>query len=98
LASEYDKWPAWKMTAARLVIATSQMVNTLLLGFPDETISGRCGRALKTGRAKEFAIYLSEVIDFFFETFFNETDHCFNAVKDYENFNQRPEVWRWHHG
>lgn len=78
-----------------LALAFDQFVNAVALGDPDESISGRCGRALATGRPKWFVPFLARHVDWIFRTFFGEADHVKNAVEPDERPHEK-ELWRWH--
>lgn len=58
----------------RVLIAIDQLVNTLIGGNPDETLSSAAYRAEKEGR---FWGFWRPVIDFLFRPF--QKNHCFNA-------------------
>lgn len=58
----------------RVLIAADQLVNALIGGNPDETLSSAAYRAEKEGR---FWGFWRPVIDFLFRPF--QKDHCFNA-------------------
>jgi len=49
-----------------VALALDQFINALLLGDPDDSISGRVGRAERTGKPKWFVPYLASFIDFLF--------------------------------
>lgn len=67
-----------------LLIATSQAVNTVLGGYPDEMLSSRAYR--------EQWYVLQFFIDWFF-SFFGQEDHC---RKCYEREKQRIDSPRFH--
>lgn len=77
-----------------LALAWDQLANVILLGDPDDSISGRCGRALKSGKPKWWVIYLAKHIDWMFFVLFREVDHCMNAVEEGEKYDY--ELWCWH--
>lgn len=59
-----------------LLIALDQLLNTLLWGNPDETISSRLGKARRRGN--RVAGVLCAVIDFV------DRDHCRTAIEEDE--------------
>lgn len=73
----------------RNLIALDQSANTLLGGFPDETLSARCGRKIKTQPFKA----LAKVIDFIFYPF-QGPNHCVNAYKKEKEMYQFPKEYR----
>lgn len=79
----------------RLLLALDQLANVLLLGFPDESISGRLGRAHMSGRPKWYAQYGKVLVDWIFSPF--EKDHCVASVEFEDNFDKRFELWCWHY-
>jgi hypothetical protein len=84
-----------KLTIYRILLGFDQLLNVFLLGFPDESISGRTGRAMATGRPKWFVPRLYRFLNWLFAKFGDDL-HCENAVEYEENFNKRIEVWRWY--
>jgi hypothetical protein len=84
-----------KLTIYRIFLAIDQLLNVFLLGFPDESISGRTGRAMATGRPKWFVPYVHRFINGLFDLL-GENHHCESAVEPEENFNERLELWRWY--
>lgn len=76
-------------------IAFDQLLNTLLLGHPDETLSSRLGRSI--GCERYFWVgWLRHTVDFLF---FFEENHCRNAIMPLEQQNFRElvdyELWSW---
>lgn len=57
-----------------LLIALDQFANTLLGGFPDETISSRMGKQIAAGKCKLCKL-TCWVLDLF------EKDHCKNSIE-----------------
>ena len=49
-----------------LALALDQFINAILLGDPDDSISGRCGRAMESGKPKAFVIPLAKLVDYLF--------------------------------
>jgi hypothetical protein len=77
-----------------LALSADQFANAVLLGDPDESISGRCGRAMASGKPKVFVVPLSKFIDFIFLIIFREKDHVKNAIEP-EEFPHEKELWSW---
>jgi hypothetical protein len=77
-----------------LALAFDQFINALLLGDPDESISGRTGRAIASGRAKWFVKPLGCYIDFIFSLLFGEKEHVKNAIEPEEKPHLK-ELWSW---
>jgi hypothetical protein len=77
-----------------LALAFDQFVNALLLGDPDESISGRTGRAIASGRAKWWVKPLATHIDWMFCYIFGEKNHVANAIEPEEKPLER-ELWSW---
>jgi len=82
-----------KQYAYNLALSLDQFLNTILLGDPDESISGRCGRAILSNKPKFWVPMLARVIDLFFYVTFNERDHVLNAVEPEETHEK--ELWSW---
>jgi hypothetical protein len=77
-----------------LALSFDQFVNTILLGDPDESISGRCGRAIESGHPKWFVLPLAFLIDLLFLMVFGEEDHVKNAIEPEEQPHEK-ELWSW---
>lgn len=77
-----------------ILLGADQMLNAFLLGDPDEGISGRCGRAMVSGRPIFFVPYLAKVIDWFARVLTGEVNHCLNAI-EHEEFPMEKELWSW---
>ena len=73
----------------RNVIALDQAVNALLGGFPDETLSARCGRKIEHQPYKAFA----KVIDVIFYPF-QGPNHCVNAYAKEKALYQFPKEYK----
>lgn len=80
--------------AFNLALTFDQAVNVILLGDPDDSISGRCGRALLSGKPKWWVKPLSMHVDWMFDFIFNEKNHCLNSVEEGEKYEK--ELWCWH--
>lgn len=77
-----------------IALAFDEFANAILLGDPDDTISGRCGRAIQSGKPKWFARMLAPVVDFIFLHCFDQVDHCKNAIDPNDSLDG--ELWKWY--
>lgn len=77
-----------------LLLGSDQFLNVLLLGDPDESLSGRTGRAILSGRPKWFVIGFEKSIDKLAYVLVGEIDHCKNAVEPEERPLEK-ELWSW---
>lgn len=59
--------------ALNVLIAIDQLVNAILFGDPDETLSSRIGKNAEKGH--KFSIFMSKVLDWF------EKDHCKKSME-----------------
>lgn len=71
----------------QLLIAIDQLLNTLLAGYADETLSARAWRMSEKKRRWEV---LRKVID---GIFFWEDEHCFNAYLSEKGRKHFPEYY-----
>jgi len=69
-----DTLAPWGTFAFRLLLSIDQLINVLLLGFPDESISGRLGRAHQSTRPKWFARYGKRFVDWLFHCLFGNQE------------------------
>jgi len=80
-----------------LLLAVDQILNTLLLGHPDETISSRLGRSIENERY-EWVKRLRIGVDYVFDKL-GDPEHCKNSVMPLEQENFRTmtdyEIWSW---
>lgn len=77
---------------SQLFIAVDQLLNVLLFGFADETLSARSYRAKSKGRI--FGSFMLPIIDalFFWQKQTNDKGHCYNAyLKEKEKRGLPPE-------
>ena len=78
-----------------ILLSLDQLLNTLLLGHPDETLSSRLGRAM----GKERYVWVKWLRVFVDTLFFFDKDHCKNSVMPLEQQNFRTvvdyELWSW---
>ena len=77
-----------------LGLGLDQFINVLLLGDPDESLSGRMGRALISGAPKWWVIPAAKVLDSVVLALFGERNHCLNAVEQEERPKEK-ELWSW---
>lgn len=73
----------------QVLIALDQLLNALLFGFADETLSSRCYRADRDG--KVFGRMFRPVID---TLFFWQERHCHQAYLEEVNRRQYPKHFR----
>ena len=60
-----------------ILISVDQMINTLLAGNPDETISSRMGKLNRAGKCKP-CTFICKILSRF------DKRHCFNSIEDDE--------------
>lgn len=80
-----------------LILGLDQFINVLLLGDPDESISTRTSRSLRTGKPKWWVYTLAGVIDFLFYNplWKAEKDHVMNSFEPDEK--AKKELWKWYY-
>lgn len=79
-----------------LAIAADQNMNTVWLGHPDETISSRTGRAIRSGKPKWYIKYLLHpFVDRAAQVFGDQPNHCIRAIEEDRVSRDRYEVWSW---
>lgn len=76
-----------------VALGLNQFTNVLLLGDPDESLSGRLGRAYLSGRPKWWVTPLMRLNDAAWLLFSGERDHSVNAV-EFEEAKEK-ELWSW---
>jgi len=59
------------------LIALDQMANTILGGYPDETISSRMGKCVKSNNCK-FCGFICKILDIF------DKGHCEKSIENDE--------------
>ena len=72
-----------------ILIAIDQLINTLVGGYPDETLSASAYLGEREG--KIYGRIFRPVIDFLFWPL--QRDHCRRAFEAEFNFSQRPRPW-----
>jgi len=71
---------------SNVLIGVDQLVNTILFGWPDETLSARCGRL---GHRYPYKFW-KVIIDFIFHPF-QGPNHCVNAnIKELARYQSPP--------
>jgi hypothetical protein len=66
-------------------LGVDNAMSALLLGDPDECISSRLGKAKIAGSKLG---HVADAVDLVAEEFFDDVDHCFNAIEYDEGKNQ----------
>jgi hypothetical protein len=75
----------------QILIALSQLGNSILGGYADETMSSRAYRTEQKG--KFFGKFFRPIIDWLFETLFNDAFHCENSYVSEKLMRQvHPEI------
>lgn len=92
-----DDLGPWGTYMFRLLLSIDQFINVIFAGFPDESLSGRLGRAFETGKPKWFALIGKRFVDWLFLALFGERNHCVNAMEPEDRFENRPEFWKWYY-
>lgn len=78
-----------------ILISIDQFVNVFpFLGDPDETISARIGRAIKSGRPRFFVKPLWKIVDAIAYLLAGEKNHCFKSIEPEEPIYKK-EIWSW---
>jgi len=80
-----------------LLLGIDQFANVVLLGDPDETISGRLGRAHLSGKAKWFVKPSKIFVDKIFNMVDGQQNHCVDSV-EHEDIPHSKELWSWQRG
>lgn len=93
LGSMFSSFTLYKY-GFRIALSVDQMANTFLLGFPDESISARIGRAVQTGKPKRGVKTLEKSINFIFLKAFGSENHCQSSVEPEDNFGARYEEFK----
>ena len=77
-----------------VLIALDQLVNAILGGYPDETLSASAWKGEQEG--KPLAKFFRPIIDWIFSPF--QYEHCYNAYLSELNGSQLPNTYRNIHG
>lgn len=86
-----------KQYGYQLALSADQNANAILMGFPDETISSRIGRAVFVHKKpKKFVKYLMHPLVDTLALLFDDKNHCEKAIEHSEEFHLREEVWEWY--
>ena len=75
-------------------LGLDQMTNVILLGDPDESISGRIGRAMASGRPKWFVPTIQRSLDWFALKVFKQPNHCSWSIED-KDLPLDKQLWDW---
>lgn len=75
-------------------LGLDQFANAILLGDPDESLSGRLGRASFSGRPKWFVEPLRKANDWVWFALAGETNHSYRSVEPEETPKDK-ELWSW---
>lgn len=78
-----------------LILGADQFFNVILLGDPDESISTRCSRAIRSGNAKLWVYPLASFVDLLFDNaiYTLEENHIENSYEPDEKAEK--ELWSW---
>ena len=91
--ADFGAYPLY-LYGFRIALSVDQTFNVFLLGFPDESISGRVGRAVKTGKPKRGVATLGKIIDWVFLVLFNDENHIENSIEFEDDFGSRYEEFK----
>jgi len=61
-----------------VLIGIDQLVNAILMGDPDETISSRMGKLIRANRARWYVRWLAWILDKI------DPNHCIDAIEEDE--------------
>lgn len=75
-----------------VLLGLDDLVNAVLLGDPDDSISGRLGRAMASGKPKFFVPPIFNFVNFVALKVFKQENHCQDAISNYPLLN---ELWSW---
>lgn len=82
----------WKFYI-NILLSFDQLINAILLGDPDESISGRLGRAIKSKKPKFFVKPTAFFVDYMAWFLSKEKNHVINSIEPEESYNR--ELWSW---
>jgi len=82
----------WKFIG-NILYLLDLVLNTFLLGDPSETVSSRLGRALRSGKPKNFAVIASKIVDKVFHMGLGEKNHSVENIEHDEDYEH--ELWSW---
>lgn len=80
-----------------ILLGIDQFANVILLGDPDETISGRLGRAHLSGKPKWFVPPFKKFVDWGAKVLDGQQNHCVDSVEA-EDQQFSKELWSWQRG
>ena len=75
-----------------ILISLDQLANVLLLGSPDETISSRLSRAIKSGNPKKSVRFFAKLVDGLFWVI--QKKHIEKSLEVDED--SEGELWKWY--
>jgi len=79
-----------------LAMAADQNLNTIWLGYPDETVSSRTGRAMASGEPKWYIKHiLCPFVDRAAQVFGDEPNHCARSIETQLHMDSQYEIWKW---
>jgi hypothetical protein len=76
-----------------LSYSVDQLANAFWLGEPDETISSRTGRALKSKRYKWWVPYFGKLVDFLAYVFAKDKNHVRTSIEQDEKIKKELDSW-----
>ena len=94
-AGHLSKKDYLKQYGRDLALAADQNMNVVWLGQPDETISSRIGRAVKSGKPKWFIKYLLYPFVDLCALAFGDKNHCLNSIEEEEIDDSDKDLWKW---
>lgn len=77
-----------------LLLGLDQFINVILLGDPDESISGRLGRAQASGRPKWFVPGAKNLVDWGAKVIAGQHNHCLESIEAEDQVFSK-ELWTW---
>jgi len=86
--NDWESKPYWK----RVLIGVDQLFNAILMGNPDETMSGRMGERIYTGKATKAEIILCKILS----VVMFENKHCLSSMEIDEADAEVVEKWMNH--
>lgn len=86
---------AFKIYFYNILLGLDQVVNAILGGDSDQSISGRIGYAMKRN-PKWFVIPMAYINDAFYHYAFGVLNHSVDSVEPEES--NKYETWKWYKG
>lgn len=75
-----------------ILLGIDDLTNTILLGDPDDSISGRLGRAMASGKPRFFVPPIFHLVNWVALKIFKQENHCQDAIATYPLTH---ELWNW---